>query len=466
MPNSKPEQLRFHAIDGLTVRGDFEGGALSSDLGTLLLKETENHCGLIARLASAIQDTRHPSYIDHSIEDLLTQRTLQVACGYEDANDSNTLRRDPMFKLGVGHRPLDDGHDLAHASTFTRLGQALGRTDIYRMAEAFLEHFVAGYAKPPEVIVLDLDHTDHLVYGQQELALFNSHYGDDCYLPLLIFEGLSGRLISALLRPGKSPTGRENAAIVKRVLTRLRQHWPDTHIIVRGDTGFAQPELMRAVQSDAQADFILGLGAGHPTALRPKAQPRLNAARQALAQGTALAQANGQPKPQRVRLYGEVDYRAGRWGGIDCRVCYKAEVNHWGDNPRFVVTSMPHACPETVYRDLYCARGQDENYIKQLKRDLTCDRMSEQGFVANHLRLFYACAAYELMHALRRNTLGHTPLANAQPDTLRQKLFKLAVRVVQHADRVKLHLPSACPVAPVLARVTEILYCTPRLKPG
>lgn len=466
MPHSKPQQLRFHAIDGLTVRGDFEGGALSSDFGTLLLKETESHCGLIGRLAGAIRDTRHPAYIDHSMADLLTQRIQQVALGYEDANDSNTLRHDPMFKLGTGRRPLGDGHELAHASTFTRLGQALSRRDLYRMAEAFVEHFMASYARPPKAIVLDLDHTDHLVHGQQELALFNGHYGDHCYLPLLIFEGLSGRLITAALRPGKAPTGGENAAIVGRVMARLRQHWPDTHIIVRGDMGFAQPELMRAVQADPHADFVFGLGAGHPTTLRPQADAALRQARQTLATRSAYARAHDQWAPARVCLYDEVDYRARTWAGIDCRVCYKAEVNRFGDNPRFVVTSITHACPETVYCQLYSARGADENYIKQLKNDLAADRMSEQGFVANHLRLFYACAAYELMHALRRNTLANTPLAQAQPATLRQKLFKLAVRVVQYKDRIKLHLPSACPAAAWLQRATDILYYTPRLDSG
>jgi hypothetical protein len=464
--DSKPEPLRFHAIDGMTVRGDFEGGALSSDFGTILLRETEHQIGLIDRLTDAIHDRRHPSYIEHSMNDLLTQRIFQVACGYEDANDSNTLRHDPMFKLGAGHRPLDAEQDLAHASTFTRLGQSLSRTDIYRIAQAFLEHFVSSYATPPEIIVLDLDHTDHLVYGQQELALFNAHYGDDCYLPLWIFEGLSGRLISAVLRAGKSPDGHENTAILKRVLAGLRRHWPETHMIVRGDMGFAQPQLMREVQADAQADFIFGLGAGHPKTLRPKAGPWLAEARQALAKGIALAKAHNRIGPERVRLYGEVDYRAGTWEGIKCRVCCKAEVNRLGDNPRFVVTSLTNADPETVYRNLYCARGQDENYIKQLKNDLVGDRMSEQGFVANHLRLFYACAAYELMHALRRNTLKGTGLERAQPATLRHKLFKLAVRVVQYADRIKLHLPTACPVAGVLQHVTEIFYRTPRLKPG
>src|SRR5699024_11167208 len=317
MRHSKPEQLRFHAIEGLTVRGDFEGGALSSDFGTILLRETESQIGLIDRLTNAIKDRRHPSYIEHSMQALLTQRIFQIACGYEDGNDSNTLRQDPMFKLGAGRRLLDAGQDLAHASTFTRLSQSLSRSDIHRMAQAFLEHFVASYAAPPEVIVLDLDYTDHLVYGQQEFALFNAHYGDDCYLPLLIFEGLSGRLISVILRPGKRPTGRENAAILKRVFTGLRQHWPDTHIVVRGDMGFAQPELMRVVQADTCADFVFGLGAGHPTALRPQAQSLLDEARQALVEGQALASANSQPEPERVRLYGEADYRAHSWTGID-----------------------------------------------------------------------------------------------------------------------------------------------------
>jgi hypothetical protein len=175
MPDSTPEQLRFHAIDGQTVRADFNGGALSSDFGTLLLRETEGHCGLLNRLAGAIRDTRHPSYIDHSIEDLLTQRVMQVACGYEDANDGNALRHDPMFKLGAGQPPLDESQALAHASTFTRLEQSVSQTDIYRLSAALIDHFVAGYAEAPSVIVLDLDHTDQLVYGQQELAFFNAH---------------------------------------------------------------------------------------------------------------------------------------------------------------------------------------------------------------------------------------------------------------------------------------------------
>ena len=466
MSNNTGEQLCFHVVEGLTVRAEFTGGALSSDFGAVLLRETELHSGLIARLSRAIKDRRHPSYVSHSVHDLLAQRVFQVALGYEDANDSNTLRHDPMFKLAAGRSPLSEDAALAHASTFTRLGQSMCRADLYRLARAFVEHFIQSYATAPKLIVLDLDHTDSAVYGQQELGLFHAHYGEHCYLPLLIFEGLSGKLVTALLRPGKSPSGRENAAILRRVLRLLRAHWPDTHIVVRGDQHFAQPEMMRLVQADAQADFIFGLGAGNPRTLRPLASPWLEKASRTLALKRANAERVGASVPERLRLYAEVAYRAGTWSDIACRVILKAEVSALGENPRFIVTSIQSATPELLYQDLYCPRGQDENYIKQLKNDLCADRTSDHGFLANHLRLFYACAAYVLTHELRCNTLQGTALAQAQPATLRAKLFKLAVRVVQYKDRIKLHLPSACAVKPLLVRITQILYHTPLPKPG
>ena len=275
MPKHTQEILRFHPVDGKTVRADFDGGALSSDFGTLLLRETAIRSGLISRLLSAIRDKRHQSYIDHPMQDLLMQRILQMACGYQDANDSNQLRKDPMFKLAAGRSPLDEEQHLASAPTFTRLGQSLSRRDIYNLAYAFAEHFVSSYKKPPKLAVIDLDHTSSLTYGAQQYSLFNTKYGNTCYLPLLIFEGLSGKLITAILRPGKTPTGQENAAIVKRLLTLIRKSWPKTHLVVRGDSHFSQPELMRVIQEDKAADFVLGKGAGHPTALRPQASESL-----------------------------------------------------------------------------------------------------------------------------------------------------------------------------------------------
>lgn len=455
MSDSIPSQLRFPAIAGFTVRADFEGGAVSSDFGALLLRGVDQQSGLIARLASAIDDRRHPSYIEHSLTDLLRQRIYQTACGYADGNDANSLRRDPLFKLAAGRAPLDAGNELASGATFSRLENGLSRKDLYRLAQAFVEDFIASYAAPPAAIVLDMDHSEDPTHGQQELAFYNHHYGNHCYLPLFLFEGLSGKLITAVLRPGKRPTGRENAAIIGRVVRRLREAWPATHIVLRGDAHFANPELMALCEGDARIDFLFGL-AGNKV-LTPKAEPLLAQARALHTRRGEYARRSGQAEPASTRLYDEVDYQAGSWSRA-WRVVLKAEVMALGDNPRFVVTSLADPTPEALYRDLYCARGQDENFIKAVKNDLASDRTSDHAFLANHLRLFYACAAYSLIHSLRENTLCHTELAKAQPMSIILKLFKLAVRVVQYKDRIKLHLPSTCPVKGVLHRVTELLY--------
>lgn len=461
MDKSTPTQLRFPAIAGFTVRADFDGGALSSDFGTLLLHGADRQTGLIDRLAGAIRDRRHASYIDHTLGDLLRQRIFQTACGYTDGNDANTLRHDPAFKLAVERAPLDSGNALASGPTFSRLENSMSRKDIYRLAQAFIDAFVASYSAPPEMIVLDMDHSEDRTHGQQELAFYNHYYRSHCYLPVFLFEGLSGKLITALLRPGKRPTGRENAAIIGRVLRRLQKAWPDTHILLRGDGHFANPELMALCERTGKnkrkpkVDFIFGLTGNK--ALSPKAAPLLAQARAVHAQRCQTARHCGHAEPTATRLYEDIDYKVGTWSR-KWRVVVKAEAMGLGDNPRFVVTSLTDPAAELLYRDLYCARGQDENYIKAIKNDLGSDRTSDHSFLANHLRLFYACAAYSLIHSLREHTLCNTELAKAQPSSIILKLFKLAVRVVQYKDRIKLHLPSACPVKATLHRITEILY--------
>jgi Transposase DDE domain group 1 len=455
MRNSTPTQLRFPTMAGFTVRADFDGGAVSNDFGALLLHGADRQSGLIERLASAIDDQRHPSYIRHSLPDLLRQRIFQSACGYADGNDANSLRHDPAFKLAVGRAPLDSDNELASGPTFSRLENGLSRKDIYRLARAFVESFIASYAAAPKVIVLDMDHSEDRTHGQQELAFYNHYYGSHCYLPLFLFEGVSGKLITAVLRPGKRPTGRENAAIIGRVLRCLRQAWPDTHIVLRGDGHFSNPELMALCEDDERLDFLFGLTGNK--VLLPAAEPLLVEARALHAQRCENARRHDQPTPSATRLYDDVAYRAGSWPKA-YRVVLKAEVMSMGDNPRFVVTSLADPSAEALYRDLYCARGQDENFIKAIKNDLASDRTSDHTFSANHLRLFYACAAYQLIHSLREHTLCHTELAKAQPMTIILKLFKLAVRVIQCKDRIKLHLPSSCPVKGLLHRVTELLY--------
>ena len=458
MAYSTPEQLSFHPVAGHTIRADFEGGALSSDFGVLLLRGIDRQIGLTARLAAALHDTRHPSYIEHPLRDLLAQRIYQIASGYADGNDANHLRRDPLFKLGVEHSPLAPEQDLASAPTFSRLEHSVDRKDLYRLTEALVAHFVASYPEPPAAIVLDLDHTDDPTHGQQELAFYNHYYKNYCYLPLFIFEGLSGALVTACLRPGTRPTGAENAMILVRLLAFLRHHWPQTHILVRGDSHFATPEVIDVLAHRHLIDFVFGL-AGNSVLLR-HAAPVMQEARLLHQQRTTLAQAHHTSPPTSTRLYAEFAYAAASWSQ-PWRVILKAEVMAAGDTPRFVVTSLAAPTPQRVYEDIYCARGNCENDIKAVKCDLHSDRTSATTFLANTMRLLLSCAAYVLHHALRTQTLQQTALAQAQPATVILTLFKVATQVKQYKDRILLHLPSSCPVKALLHRVTALLYLVP-----
>jgi hypothetical protein len=392
------------------------------------------------------------------MRDLLAQRIYQLASGYADGNDANSLRRDPLFKLGVERLPLAPEQDLASAPTFSRLEHSVDRKDLYRLTEALAAHFVASYPEPPAAIVLDLDHTDDPTYGQQECTFYNHYYQNYCYLPLLIFEGLSGALVTACLRPGTRPTGAENAMILVRLLAFLRRHWPRTHILVRGDSHFATPEVIEVLAHRHLIDFVFGL-AGNPVLLR-HAAPVMQEARHLHQQRTALAQAHHARPPDSSRLYADFAYGAASWTQ-PWRVIFKAEVMAAGDNPRFVVTSLAAPTPQGVYEDIYCARGNCENDIKAVKCDLHSDRTSATTFLANAMRLLLSCAAYVLHHALRTQTLQQTALAQAQPSTVILTLFKVATQVKQYKDRILLHLPSSCPVKALLHRVTALLSLVP-----
>jgi hypothetical protein len=462
------EQLRFPPSAGFTVRADFKGGEVSSDLGALILSAVDQRIGLMERLTQAVKDVRHPSYITHSLRDLLTQRVFQIASGYEDGNDANALRVDPLFKLAAGRAPLEPGTALAGGATFSRLEGSLGARDIYRLAHALVEQFIAGYAEAPTTITLDMDHTDDATYGQQALSFYNHHYGHHCYLPLLVFEAHSGALVTAVLRPGKRPTGAENAMIMKRVLALLRRHWPHTHILLRGDGHFSNPELMALVLADGNADFIFGLP-GNPVLTR-QAEGLMKNARGHLDLQQTLAARGLAPKVAAVRHFGEFEYQAGSWPQA-FRVILKAEVlaatetSPAKDNQRYVVTSLAGPSPRTLYQQDYCGRATAELLIKQLKCDLKSDRTSAGSFLANFGRLLLTGAAYVLHQQLRHLGLYNTALATAQPRTVILSLFKIATKVKQYKDRVLLHLPSACPFKALLAKVCQRLYIPNRLRP-
>ena len=448
--NSTSEQLRFASIPRHTIRADFNGGGLSADLGPLLLRGVDRQIGLTERIDAALVDTRHASYITHSQRDLLTQRIYQIGCGYEDGNDANCLRHDPMFKLGAGRLPFDAHTALASAATMSRFEHAASSKDIYRVSEALVEQFIAGFASAPRTLVLDLDHSEDAAYGQQPLAFYNHHYGSTCYLPLMIFDGLSGALVAAVLRPGKRPTGAENAMIMRRVLTRIRRHFPDTHILVRGDGHFSGPELMQMIDDLPNMDFIFGFPSN--VKLHALAEPT----KQRACDLWASVQTQ-EVVPEAVRLFDEFPYAARSWPR-PWRMLLKAEVMAQGENPRFVVTSLVGLDAGTLYEGIYCARGQSENFIKHLKTDLSADRTSCTSFIANCMRLLLHAAAYVLHQQLRTQVLRHTALSQAQPSTVIARLFKIAVQVRQSKQRVTLHLPSACPVKHLLHTLTERLF--------
>jgi len=245
-------------VAGQTLRADFDGGAFSSDFGPRLLRGIDRQSGLTERLAAAVHDKRHPSSIDHPLRDLFAQRIYQSASGYADGNDANRLRHDPMFKLGVERLPLEATQDLASAPTFSRLEHQVDRKDLSRLTTAFVDHFIASYTEPPAAIVLDLEHSDDRTHSQQEFAFYNHYYKSYCSLPLFIFEGPSHALVTASLRPGARPTGAENAMILARLLPYLRQRWPYTPILVRGDSHFATPEVMDVIAPRRLTDCVFG----------------------------------------------------------------------------------------------------------------------------------------------------------------------------------------------------------------
>ncbi len=448
------------------MRADFTGGELSSDLGPVVLGAVDRRIGMISKLAEAIADTRDQRYITHTMHDLLTQRVFQIASGYSDGNDADTLRCDPMFKLAANKAPLDADNTLACGATHSRLENALSSKDIYRMARAMVLQFIAGYSSAPASITLDLDHTADITHGQQELSFYNHHYGNYCYLPLLVFDAGTGALVTAVLRPGKRPTGAENAMIMKRVLRLLRQRWPLTHILVRGDGHFSNPELIQLIMDDGNADFLFGLPGN--AVLSRKAEGLMKNARGHLKLRQSLAAQKLGPVVSAVQMFGEFEYAAKSWSQLH-RVVLKAEVLAGTngvpnkDNERFVVTSLRSQTPSTLYQLEYCGRGQVENLIKHVKCDLHSDRTSASTFLANFGRLLLTCAAYVLHQQLRQLGLQGTELANAQPKTVILSLFKIAVRVKQYKDRVLLHLPTSCPVKTLLAQVCQRL-CPPSRK--
>lgn len=433
--------VRLSEIQNTPVVLDFEGGSLTSDAGILLLREVEQQLGLVKDLAAVINDPRDARYVKHTLMELMMQRIGQISSGYEDANDCNTLRDDPIFKMLAGRLPESDPA-LASQPTMSRFENSISRTYLFRLARVFVDKFIASYNGPPKVIVLDFDDTEDKVYGGQQLAMFNNYFKDYCLMPLHVYEGLSGKLITTILKPGKRAKGKQMLAIVKRLIKYLRAHWPEILIVLRGDGHFSYPEVMEWLDGQDEVKYVLGL-AGNAR-LTKLVQVHVDRA-------TKLYE---QTKND-VCLYHSISYQAGSWKEHK-RVIAKIEVSAKGLNVRYVVTDMQQAKAKDLYTQIYCERGKAELYIKEHKLYLKSDRTSCTDFSANQFRLFLHSAAYVLIHALKTNILKHTPWANATIATIRLRLFKIGARVRQLKTRIKVELPSSFPLKTTLVRSFQI----------
>jgi hypothetical protein len=412
----------------------FDGGQLSSDAGVLVLREVEQRLGIAERLAACINDPRRPERVRHEVTDILRFRMLMIAAGYEDGNDAGSVRHDPVFKLALDRLPNDAA--LCSQPTISRLENQPGHRALLRMARAMVEFYCDSFRQVPHRIVLDLDDTFDAVHGEQQLRLFNTHYDEYGFQPIVVFDG-EGRPVTAMLRPAKRPSGREARAFLRRLVRAIRGHWPRVEILIRADSHHCAPEVLDFCRAEG-LDFILGVAS--TTTLRRHVE--------ALERSTAALRA-ATPGAEKQRRYKEFLNGAGSWSRVE-RIIARVEAGPEGVDTRFVVTNLSGGSARSLYERTYCKRGQAENHVKAWKLHLAADRTSCSRATANQFRLLLHTAAYWLMWSLRHLMPKRSTWRIAQFDTLRLRLVKLAVRVVELKTRVLLHLPSACPYQAML----------------
>jgi hypothetical protein len=433
--------LSFSRLGRQKIVANFDGGRLTSDAGGLLLREVDRQLGLTADLAECIADPRDPARITHELRTLLAQRVFAIALGYEDLNDHATLRDDPLFAVLAEQRVEPDA-PLGSPSTLCRFENAITRSSLCRMSEIFVDQFIASFRRPPKELTLDFDPTDDRVHGKQEGRFFHGYYDSYCFLPLYVF--CDDHLLCAYLRPSNIDAATHSRAILKLLVDRLRQAWPEVRIIFRGDSGFCRWKLLRWCEKH-DVGYVVGIARNK--VLERMAKPFMDE-----------AEAQFEKTSAKQRNFHKISYAAKTWDR-QRRVVVKAEVLPKGPNLRFVVTNLTDA-PKTIYDERYTGRGDMENRIKEQQLGLFADRTSCHGFLANQFRLLLASAAYVLIEHLRRVGLAGTELARAQVTTIRTKLFKVAARVTVSVRRIVLHLSSYCPYQQLFALLLHRLTPT------
>ncbi len=422
-------KLELGAIGKRTISVDFNGGAIASDGGILLLREVERRVGLIHRLSGCLEDRRDPNRIRHTVEDLLRQRVFQICCGYEDANDADRLRSDPALKTACD-RELDPDDDLGSQPTLTRLENAADNDTIQRLLQSLVDHWLEHRQRPADGrIILDVDSTDDETHGQQEFAEFHGYYRHYCYQPVLIHDGETGDLILPFLRPGRVSARLGADGLLIYLADRVREKWPGVQVIVRGDSGYCGEDFYLELETHG-IDYVLGIAKN----------ANLNKLTETAMKAARLFSAMTERK---TTIYAEGRYQAGSWT-TSRRVIAKAERLKDKDNQRFVVTTLDEP-PAWIYREFYVKRGEaSENRIKDLKLDCSGDRLSCHRFITNFFRLILHTAAYTLMHELRK-ACKNTRFGRARIETLRLRLVKIGVRIRQTTRRIWFHLSESTP---------------------
>ena len=429
-----PELFHFPAVKKRTLSASFTGGDVTSDGGIPLLRQTDRRIGLTKALAKVLPDPRDPERIEHPLLSLIRQRIYGLAQGYEDLNDHDTLRHDLAWQTAV-----ERDQPLASSPTLCRLENRADRFVAWAVHEVLVHQFIASFVRPPTELILDFDATDNRVHGQQEGRFFHGYYGDYCFLPLYVFCG--EQLLVSYLRPANTDAARHAWAVLKLLVRRLRQAWPKVKLIFRGDSGFCRWRLLRWCEEHG-VQYVVGL-AKNARVLK-LAQPFME-----------QAQRNFQSQQAKQRLFGEVEYGAETWDRKR-RILVKAEHTDKGSNPRFVVTNIAGQA-QSLYDELYCARGEMENRVKEQQLGLFADRTSCHGWWANQFRLLLSSCAYVLMERLRALALAGTQLARAQVGTIRLKLLKIGAVVLRNTRRVRLLLSSSYPYQALFGQVLKAL---------
>lgn len=434
MPKCTADQMGFGRLGRRVIEANFEGGALSSDGGLMLLRQVDRKIGLSAAIAAALHDPRNPDFIVHELRDLVAQRLYGLCCGYEDLNDHAALRQDPLMQTAVG-----TGKDLGSSPTLCRMERRATRADVVALNRVLVEQFIASQATPPAELVLDIDASDIPLHGDQEQREFHAYYDHYCYLPLYVYCGKS--MLACVLRRSRIDGAKHAAAVIKLLVTRLREQWPQVRIIVRGDSGFCRQRLIRWCERHG-VDYVIGVARN----------ARLHKAVQAWEGELEAAFACYGTKQRTIRAF---CYQAASWN-IERRIITRLEFGTQGSNPRFVVTSLDLPAAE-VYDGLYCQRGEAENRIKETQLDLFGTRASSQKFYANWLRCLFSALAYTLMQRLREMALMATELARASSATIRVKLLKIGAAVIRNTRRIRILFASHHPLRHVFLTAARAL---------